>query len=314
VAIRAPEGNPRAGTTGARVKRTGASAWAKGSAVADRCHDWVDKQDPATRRGAIVVWYRRYRESDGGLFTVLVSTYFFITAIPAAVVMVSYAYDDPNVVADRLSGRLDLTGSVRAMVHSVLAGASGHQLGATLIAVGDVLVFGMGFGRVLQVAHARSWKIDLGKPQFVDQARYIATLVVPLLLLLLYVLQTKALHDQPSWIGWLLIPVWVTVLLAYLVWMPHTLLHGRVTRRDLVPGAVLTLLGFVGLRLISALLFRHWLEWYSKFYGSLGIVMALFFWILLFGGVMVFAAAFAPALAHRRNLRQSRVSAEVAPA
>lgn len=49
-----------------------------------------------------------------GLFTVLLTAYFFITAIPAAVVMMSYAYNDTTELANRLAGRLDLTGSVNA--------------------------------------------------------------------------------------------------------------------------------------------------------------------------------------------------------
>ncbi|HEX6662068.1 MAG TPA: YhjD/YihY/BrkB family envelope integrity protein [Gaiellaceae bacterium] len=286
--------------------RVGTSAWAKGIAVTSKGRDWADRQDPATRRGAGIGWYRRFRESDGGLLAVLIAAYFFVTAIPAGVVMMNYVYNDPHQVADRLTHRLDLTGSVKSMVDSVLNGVGGHQLGATLIAVADVLLFGMGFGRTLQITHARSWRIDLGKPQFFDQARYVLTLVVPLALTLLYIIQTRALHGQPSWIGWLLVPLWIVVLFVYFVWMPHELLHRRVTRRDVVPGAVLTLLGLVGLRLLSALLFRHWLVWYGKYYGSLGIVMALFFWIMLYASLLVLAAALSPALAHRRDLREAQ--------
>jgi membrane protein len=297
-----------------RIVRVGTSAWAKGTGVAYRGRDWADSQDPATRKGATIGWYRRFRESDGGLLTVLITAYFFITAVPAGVVMMNYVYNDPHEVADRLNRRLGLTGSVKAMVDSVLTGAGGHQLGATLIAVGDVLLFGMGFGRALQIAHTRAWKIDLGKPQFFDQALYIATLAIPLGLSLLYIIQTRALHGQPSWVGWLLIPVWVLVLFYYFVWMPRMLLHKRVSRRDVVPGAVFTLLGLVGLRLLSALLFKHWLVWYSKYYGSLGIVMALFFWIMLYASLLVLAAALAPTLAHRRDLRQSRAGHDPAPA
>jgi uncharacterized BrkB/YihY/UPF0761 family membrane protein len=217
-----------------------------------------------------------------------------------------YVYNDPTKLADRLAARLDLTGGVKTMLDSVLAGASGHQLTATLIAVVDVLFFGLGFGRVLQVAHARSWRIDLGKPQFFDQARYLMTLAVPLGLLLVYIVQTRALHGQPSWIGWVLVPVWLLVLFSYFVWVPRMLLHGLVTRRDVVPGVVFTLGGLVVLRLLSGLLFRHWLVWYSTYYGSLGIVMALFFWIMLYSGLLILAAALAPALAHRRDLREAR--------
>ncbi len=281
-------------------------AYAKGNAVAVRGQEWADSQDPATRRGATIGWYRRFRESDGGLFIVLLTGYLFVTLIPAAVVMMDYVYNDPNKVADRLSARLDLTGSVKTMLDSVLTGASGHQLGATLLAVFDVLIFGLGFGRVLQIVHARSWRIDLGKPQFFDQARYLLALAIPLGFVLVYIIQTRALHGQPSWIGWVLLPIWIAALFYYFVWLPRTLLHHRVTRRDVVPGAVFTLLGLVGLRVLSGLLFRHWLEWYSTYYGSLGIVMAIFFWIMIYAGLLILAAALAPALAHRRDLRHAK--------
>ena len=79
---------------------------------------------------------------------------------------------------------------------------------------------------------------------------------------------------------------------------------------DVVPGAVFTLVGFVVLRVISSLLFKHWLVWYSQYYGSLGIVMAVFFWIMAFATVLILAAALAPALAHRRDLRQARARGE----
>jgi membrane protein len=185
-------------------------------------------------------------------------------------------------------------------------------LGATLIAVADVLLFGMGFGRVLQIAHSRAWRINLGKTQFADQFRYVAALGIPLGLLLLYIYETKELHGQPSWIGWVLVPVWLLILFAYFVWMPQALLHGQVSKRDVVPGAMFTIVGLIGLRLLSALLFRHWLVWYSKYYGSFGIVMAFFFWIMLYASVLVLAAAFAPALAHRRDLREAARAGTVA--
>jgi membrane protein len=284
----------------------GVAVYDRGTAVYERGKGWVDAQDPATRKGATIGWYRRFRESDGGLVGVLLTAYFFVTAFPAAVVMMSYVYSDASVAGDRLISRLGLTGEPARLVHSVVAGTSGHQLGATLLAVANVFIFGIGFGRALQLAHTRAWKIDLGKPQFFDQARYLFTLLVPIGFMLLYILQTHALHGQPSWIGWLLVPVWVVALVWYFVWMPRMLLHKRVSARDILPGAVFTILGLVGLRLISAVLFRNWLVWYSKYYGSLGVVMAIFFWIALPASVLVLAAAFSPALAHRRNLREAQ--------
>jgi membrane protein len=208
---------------------------------------------------------------------------------------------DREVIApagDRLVNRLGLTGEPARLVHSVVAGTSGHKLGTTLFAVANVFIFGRGFGRALQLVHTRSWKIDLGKPQFFDQARYLLTLLVPIGFLLLYVVQTNALHGQPSWIGWLLVPVWVVALVWYFVWMPRMLLHKRVSARDILPGAIFTILGLAALRLISALVFRNWLVWYSKYYGSLGVVMAIFFSTMRAASVLVLTAAFSPALAH----------------
>ena len=38
----------------------------------------------------------------------------------------------------------------------------------------------------------------------------------------------------------------------------------------------------------------HWLNWYSTTYGAFGIVIALFFWIILEATIIVLAAALSP--------------------
>jgi hypothetical protein len=63
---------------------------------------------------------------------------------------------------------------------------------------------------------------------------------------------------------------------------------------------------------ISGLLLKHRLAWHAQYYGALGVVMAFFFWIMLPAGLLVLAAAFAPALAHRRDLREQRRTATAA--
>ena len=288
------------------MKRAASAAQAKSTAAAGRLREWVEGQDPATHRGAAVGWGRRYARANGQLYVVLLTAYIFITLVPASLVMATYLARDPTVVADRLIKRLDLTGQTAALVDSVLTGAAKNQLGSTLIAVVSVFFFGIGFGRVLQAAHARSWGIDVRKYPLTDQARYLAALLVPLGFVLVYQVQIKVLAGDPAWIGWLLAPVWFVAILWYLVWAPRMLLHGGVSVRDVLPGAVFTMLGFVALYFISALLFAHWLNWYSTYYGGLGVVMALFFWLMAGATVLILAAALSPALAERRDLRQAR--------
>ena len=173
----------------------------------------------------------------------------------------------------------------------------------------DLFFFGLGFGRVLQLAHARSWGFDLRKRVVLDQVLYLEVLGALALMALLFVVQTKALRGDPSWIGWVLDIGWFLLLLGFFVWAPRLLLNNRLAARDVVPGAIFTMLGLVGMRIISGLLLKHWLEWYSKSYGALGIVMAIFFWLVVTATILVLAAALSPALAHRRDLGRARAAA-----
>jgi membrane protein len=123
----------------------------------------------------------------------------------------------------------------------------------------------------------------------------------------LYVLQTKLLSGDSPWVGGVLDVVWLGALVGFFVWAPRLLLHRRVSARDLLPGAVFTVLGLIALRLLSVLVLVRWLDSYSRTYGALGIVMAIFFWIIAEATVVVIAAALSPALAERRDLIEARL-------
>jgi membrane protein len=289
----------------AQASRTN-RAIARGTAVAERGKLWIENQTPDSRKGATIGWFRRYQAADGQLYAVLLSAYFFVTVLPVMLVAGSYLYSDPHALADRVEHRLHLHGTTATLFSTVMVGAGEHKASAVLIAVLDLFLFGLGFGRVLQLAHARSWGLDLRKSVVADQARYAEVLAAIVVAVFLFVLQTRALKGDPSWIGYVLDIVWLALLLGFFVWAPRLLLHHRVAARDVLPGAVFTLLGLVGLRLISALLLTHWLNWYSTTYGAFGIVIALFFWIILFGTILILAAALSPALAHRRDLLEAK--------
>jgi membrane protein len=293
---------PKSGVP-ARAQR----AAARGTAVAERGRLWIENQTPDSRKGATIGWVRRYQAADGQLYAVLLSAYFFVTMLPVMLVAASYIYSDPTALSDRVERRLHLHGTTADLFSTVMAGTAEHKVSAVLIAVLDLFFFGLGFGRVLQLAHARSWGLDLRKSVVVDQVRYAEVLAAIVVGVFLFVLQTRVLRGQPSWIGYVLDIVWIALLLGFFIWAPRLLLHHRVARRDIVPGAVFTVVGLVALRLISVLLLTHWLNWYSTTYGAFGIVIALFFWIILIGTIMILAAALSPALAHRRTLLREQV-------
>ena len=82
------------------------------------------------------------------------------------------------------------------------------------------------------------------------------------------------------------------------------LTHKRITRRDLLPSAALTAFALVVLMMVSRYVMQFWVDLYAKDYGGLGVVLAVYFWIALSSGVIVWAASLSPALAVRRDLRR----------
>jgi membrane protein len=251
----------------------------------------------------VLGWVRRYREADGQLYAVLLTAYVFVTVLPVAIVVEAYLFRNPTALADHMIQRYGLTGSSAAVLRDALTGTSESKFVSTLFAIANVIVFGL--GRVLQLAHARSWGIEARKGPVTDPMRYTSTLLVLLGLLIAYLLQVKLLEGRPGWISTVLVPVWLAAVLVYFVWMPRTLLHRRVSVRDVLPGALLTVALLAGMRVLSSFLLVRWLRSYSKYFGTFGVVMAFFFWLMIAATILIVAAALSPAVAERRSLRKA---------
>ncbi len=267
--------------------------------LAERGQRWVEVQDPATRVGFGAHWLRRYREADGQLYAVLLAAYFFLTVLPVTVVQATYVSGNPEAFANRIARRLELTGPPAHFLSSVLVGAGTDQLVAVIVAILNIAVFGLGFGRVFQLAEARIWGLTLTH-SIADNGRYLAVLLALMWLTCVGVLQLRFLRGVPSGVGWALDAAWAVVLTVYFVWAPRLLLRHRIGARDLLPGAVLTVAGLGLLHVLSTFLLHRWLVSYSNTYGGLGIVMAMIFWLIAAATVIVFAAALSPAVAARR--------------
>jgi membrane protein len=298
---------PRGAPSPSRAHRAVAAGRAWGTTAGDRGTRWIEARDPASRVGATIGCARRYRAADGQLYALLLAVYFFLTIVPIMIVEAGYVYRDPSALADRVDRRLGLSGATAELFRTVLVGAGEHRFLSVLLAILNLVVFGIGFGRVLQLAHARAWGIDLRGSGLIDQARYLAVLLAMIGMVFAFVVETRLLRGQSPWIGRLLDVGWLAVLIGYFVWAPWLLLHGRVSPGDLLPGAAFTVLGLIALRLVSTLLLVRWLDSYSRTYGALGIVMAIFFWIVAEATVMVVGAALSPALAERRDLIEARL-------
>jgi membrane protein len=268
---------------------------------------WAERQDPSSPSGVAIEAWRRYRAVDGPLQSALLSIYILVAVLPALLVMEEYLDPHPNALASQIVHHYRLNASTSELLHNVLGQGRSHELGSALLAIASALVFGIGFGRVLQLVHSRAWKLDLATGPF-DQIGYGAVLAGLYGLLLLLLLQLNELHTSSTLVKALLGVGWVGFLTLFFDVAPWLLTHKQISRRDLLPGAVLTSLAVVGLMIVSNFVMQFWVDLYARDYGGFGVVLAIYFWIAFSSAVIVGAASLSPALAARRNLRAERAS------
>jgi membrane protein len=278
---------------------------ARAADLAKRGGEWADRRDPGSPSGVAVSAWRHYRAVDGPLQSALLALYILVAVLPALLVMEAYFDPHPNSLANSLVRSYHLDTPTAGLIHGVLREGRRHEVGSALLAIAGALFFGLGFGRVLQLVHQRAWRLD-PREQLLDQGLYAAVLLGLYGLILLLLVQLNVLKNGSAWIDVVLTLAWVVLLVLFFVWAPWLLTHKQLTRRELLPSAVLTALGLVLLMLVSNYLMQFWIDLYAVDYGGLGVVLALYFWLALASAIVVWAASLSPALADRRELRRSR--------
>jgi membrane protein len=242
---------------------------------------------------------------EGPLQTALLSIYILVAVLPAVLVLEEYLDPHPDSLANSLVHHYRLNASTSELIHNVLGEGHSHELGSALLAIAGALVFGIGFGRVLQLVHARAWQLEL-RTGLSDQVGYGAVLAGLYGLLMLLLVQLNDFHPRSVVVKTLLGLGWVGFLILFFVVVPWLLTHKQLSPRDLLPGAGLTAVGLVGLMVVSRFVMQFWVDLYARDYGGLGVVLALYFWIALSSGLIVWAASLSPALAERREVRHER--------
>jgi membrane protein len=277
---------------------------ARARAVAARGQAWVESRDPASKSGVAIGAWKRYRLVDGPLQSALLSLYILVAVLPAVLVMEAYLDPHPNSLANSLVHHYRLNASASELIHNVLGEGRSHELGSALIAIASALVFGVGFGHVLQLIHARAWQLDL-RTGLSDQLGYGAVLAALYGILMLLLLQLNEFHPRSTVVKALLGIGWAGFLTLFFVVAPWLLTHKQISARDLVPSAVLTALGLVALMVVSRFVMPFWIDLYARDYGGLGVVLAIYFWIAFSSAIIVWAASLSPALADRRERRRA---------
>ena len=107
--------------------------------------------------------------------------------------------------------------------------------------------------------------------------------------------------------GWLaVLPVWIAGCMVFWLWTPRFLLHRKISVRSLLPGALLATFVLGGTIATSPLWIGPTLNQNAKAFGSFGVVIALFAYILIGVTLSMVCAVFGPVWAEWRQGESSR--------
>ncbi|MFF0479077.1 YhjD/YihY/BrkB family envelope integrity protein [Streptomyces sp. NPDC004284] len=174
----------------------------------------------------------------------------------------------------------------------------------TAFGLAALAAFGVTFGSAVQTGYERVW--DLPTARWHTMWRHVVWLAVLVASLLLFV--AFPAPDNAT-LGVTAVVALGDVLgtFVFFWWSQRFLLCGRIRWRALAPGAVLTALGLLGLRIFSQLVFSPLIASNAVTYGQFGTVLVLQSWLVGVGFV-VYGSALVGRLVHehlvRRRLRR----------
>jgi membrane protein len=287
---------PASGTPGAQAPGTGGSRL---SAVVG----WLRSRAETSLGRLALLWFRRYFEASrnsGGA----ASAYVMLSVLPAALVVIAFfnlAKGDENAFAERLITHMNLDGATASLVHDLFGTTANNVLAASVTAVIGFLVWGLSIGQLYQDVYARAWRIHVGSAA--DQVLFTIWFFVISGLIALMTVAGSELRTA----GWIaVLPVWIAGSMVFWLWTPLFLLHRKISVRSLLPGALLATFVVGGTIATSPLWIGPTLNQNAKAFGSFGVVIALFAYILIGVTISMVCAVFAPVWAEWRQGESGR--------
>lgn len=158
-------------------------------------------------------------------------------------------------------------------------------IGTTSVLGGVALaVFGIALGGSVQNGYERIWGLTSGPWHRVWRQ---AVWMIAMTAYLYQEVQTRSLVSGPERIA-----LSAASGVLFFWWGQRFLLGGQVSWSDLLPGAVATMLGLVGLRLFSHFVFAPLIVTNAISYGAVGVVLIVESWLIgvgyvLYGGALL---------------------------
>lgn len=185
-----------------------------------------------------------------------------------------------------LAAALGLSSEATKDLVPVFSPASQALSATTALSLAGLAAFGLSFVSAIQVGFERIWALPPARLMSVwRRVVWLAALIG-----FLFVAADTSLLPADSWVRTVVQTVVATAgSTGFFWWTARFLLAGRVNWMPLLPGAMLTAAGLVGLRLFSAIVFSPLVVSSAMAYGAIGTVVVITSWLIgigfvLFGG------------------------------
>ncbi|MFD3676417.1 YhjD/YihY/BrkB family envelope integrity protein [Streptomyces sp. NPDC058613] len=236
----------------------------------------------------------------------------FLTLVPLLVVVAAAAPGSGSGFGRWLGQALGVAESSRARVETVFGAADLALERTTAFGLAALAVFGLTFGSAVQTGYEKVW--DLPTARWHTMWRHVIWLAMLVCYLALLVVIPAPSEDALGTVLGTLGDLAGTCL--FFVLSQRLLLGSRVRWRALVPGAVATSVGLLGLRLFSQLVFSPLIASNAVTYGPFGTLLVVQSWLVGVGFV-VYGGALVGRLLHEhltlRRLRRDGVLPAAGP-
>ncbi|MFF1418722.1 YhjD/YihY/BrkB family envelope integrity protein [Streptomyces sp. NPDC058280] len=240
-----------------------------------------------TTSSAVLAW-NRGREMELMHRAMSFAALGFLTLVPLLILVAAADPASGTGFARWLGQGLGVSASSQGELQQ-LFGRPGQALQrTTAFGLAALAVFGLTFGSAVQTGYERVWELPTARWHTIW--RHVLWLAVLVAFLLAFVntpvTSASAVTTVLSTVG----DVIGTFLFFW--WSQRVLLAGRVRWRALLPGAVVTAVGLLGLRVFSRLVFSPLIASNAVTYGPFGTVLVIQSWLVgvgfvVYGGALV---------------------------
>ncbi|MGW8768208.1 ribonuclease BN [Streptomyces sp. NPDC055815] len=206
----------------------------------------------------------------------------FLTLVPLLIVVSAAGAGSGKGFAQWLGDGIGVSEAARAEIERLFALPGQVRRTTTAFGLALLAAFGLTFGTVVQSGYEKVWDL----PPALLWARWRHVLWLAVLIGLLYMFAVSSFWQGTPARGL------ATALTGTLFfwWSQRLLLGGRIAWLALLPGAMCTTLGLLGLRIFSRLVFSPLIASSAVTYGPFGAFLVIQTWLVAVG-VVVFGGA-----------------------